>query len=162
MPCLSDRLPKIQCSASPCHANRRRFGWRMSQALNRTDGKLFWRSLAGRLVAERCDRARPGHSRQDTAVTDITPPPAPTNLRVAATNKLGGRSRLESVLASFHHRARRSIPCEPSRASREPIRVAQSFKTCNTATPLRNHSHRCDSPTPRLRLASRTPTSSLL
>ena len=98
---------------------------------------------------------------KDTKVTDTTPPPAPTNVRVKGnTLTWEAEADLESGLASFVIERDGQVPRRtcPSRARTRS--AGRSSRTCSTATRPRNRSCRCSSPTRRRRPARSTPTAS--
>ena len=104
--CLSARLPKV--SGDPLQPMPTDHAWLAPVAgfeavpAAKFDGdplKAAW------LPNESIARAWMQYVK-DTAVTDTTPPPAPTNLRVQRQRtELGGRSRSRKRTGQFHHRA---------------------------------------------------------
>ena len=98
---------------------------------------------------------------KDTAVTDTTVPPAPTNVRLKG-NELTWEAEadLESGLASFIIERDGKFLAKLPEQGKNPSAV-RSFRTSSTATRPRNPWCRCAMPTRRRSLAKSTLTGSL-
>ena len=96
---------------------------------------------------------------KDTKVSDTTPPPAPTNVRVQGnTLTWEAEADLESGLASFVIERDGRFLADRARSRARTRSAGRSSRTCSTATRRRSRSCRCSSPTRRRSPARSTPT----